>query len=241
VRIRNPGWASDISKITSPVSDCKVDTIKFWHPGDRLSSRILEELQASYGYTLMGFVSSPFDFLQTNTLHTYFYPSFYYLERRPLCNELASVLVPAVDVGSEIVPDKLSEGSVWKNKGAFPNLGYGNDQLIHDFWGSWAGSDSTVGSFEYTVLGVCHDFVIPILTGPVSKRQSVSVLFDGNVKFEFQGSIPNYNEGWGFLKVVVAEGCHTIKVIGTDSGENWGEWMALGFLREFKKGSEENE
>ena len=132
-----------------------------------------------------------------------------------------------VDLPCEIAQQK--NDITWTQAGAFdkPCGPFGT----FDYWGSWSGSDTFIGRFslQVKITQEQRHIIIPYLTGPQSKNQSISVIDEAeeNVICSID-PLPTSSSNWSFLSIEIPPGITQVVIEADDAGTGWGEWSAIG-------------
>lgn len=108
--------------------------------------------------------------------------------------------------------------------GAHPSLGGPSNH-----WGTWAGNDSNVGAIVMRIAAGCSEVYLPIVRGPGLGGLTVTIRQMENQQPLLIDSLSGESlpQSWTSMKIA-RPNCQALEITATDSGTNWGEWLALG-------------
>lgn len=98
-------------------------------------------------------------------------------------------------------------------------------------YGSWVGADENVGSitWEYTATPGLYEIRLPYLSGPAEGATIEGrSLLDDSVIFSHS---PSVAEQWVSLSFLVNNTGGGMKIVISDNGDSWGQWVAVGTPR----------
>jgi hypothetical protein len=140
------------------------------------------------------------------------------------------VEVPMARVGG-IIPAAAATKGAWRLNGQDPMVGGLPDGA--QVFGSWVGADANMGVLTFGPFTPKSDsFVLPLVTGPDTHGLAISVVDASNdlVLVSFR---PRVRREWSWLVITLPASptSHPIRLVVTDHGADWGEWLAVGAPR----------
>jgi hypothetical protein len=102
--------------------------------------------------------------------------------------------------------------------------------------GSWVRGDGDTGRVQLGPFdtGNAEAVALPILTGPVSRGLSITVIDSQSGATVARLSPPPVFAKWRAWKISLPKHNMRLEIIAQDQGMEWGEWLAVGMLRAIK-------
>jgi hypothetical protein len=167
-----------------------------------------------------------------NTILTYHAPAFRYIRLSPPAQLQIDgfTFVPWRRAAEPLTPGAIRPGS-WVEGGVYP--GVKMPGIVDGFFGSYTktAKDTNRGTIQmgpFDVSGLT-DIGIPIVTGPVSRALSVSVLDHTTGLPIAQMNTPPVLQGWTVWRIDMGrDNVRKIDVAASDEGAGWGQWLGIG-------------
>jgi hypothetical protein len=199
---------------------------------DDYTQKFLRDLKRCTNAREVGYIPSLFPDFSVNTILTYHAPAFRYIRLSPPTQLQIDgfTFVPWRRVAEPLTPAAIRPGS-WIENGVYPTVRMPG--VSDRFFGSYteAAKDANRGTIQigpFDVSGLT-EIGIPIVTGPVPKGLSVSVLDHTTGLAIARMNTPPVLQGWVVWRIALGTASlRQIDVTGKDDGEGWGQWLGIG-------------
>jgi hypothetical protein len=218
--------------------------VRIFDFNDPYTQKFLGDLKRSASARQVGYVPSLFPHFSVNTILTYHAPAFRYIRLSPPTQLGINgfTFLPWRRVAEPLMPAEIRRGS-WIQNGVYPGVKVPG--IDDRFFGSYTktGKDANRGAIQmgpFDVSGL-SDIGIPIVTGPVPRDQSVSILDHRTGLPIVQMNTPPVLPEWTLWRITfVRASSLQIDVIGNDNGQGWGQWIGLGLPVKLIGGARQN-
>jgi hypothetical protein len=199
---------------------------------DPYTQKFFRDLKRCTNAREVGYVPSLFPYLSVNTILTYHAPAFRYIRLSPPAQLQIKgfTFVSWRRVAEPLTPAAIRPG-LWIENGVYPAVR--RPGVSDSFFGSYTdtGNDANRGIIQmgpFDVSGLT-EIGIPIVTGPVAQRLSVSVLDHRTGLKIAQMNTPPVLPEWTVWRIGLANAnLRRIDLTGEDDGAGWGQWLGIG-------------
>jgi hypothetical protein len=158
-----------------------------------------------------------------------------HLLKNSTLNSLAAVNRSAQEIPFSAVGAALEGGppaieGFWTQDGYY--LDIRRPPVDGPIYGSWAGSDTHIGTLQMGPFGIRgqNSIALPLITGPSNSGLEVKIVDVASGEILALLSPPPLHIKWWAWKVVLPENRPDMKIIvvARDDGGGWGQWQAIG-------------
>lgn len=166
----------------------------------------------------------------------------YVIRKRGLEKLLGYTPMPAIQVASigsvgPVIPNiQWQMNGIWKRNGFPPDLDAGSAPATV-LYGSWNKTrDQSTGRIASSVFGApAKDcIIVPVLHGPAVTGLSVQVVNAEDDDVVANAPMLAADTRWNFWRIPLGSGVNRLRIIATDEGRNWGEWLGVAGPSECK-------
>ncbi len=123
--------------------------------------------------------------------------------------------------------DWLMQGT-WRKNGSLPDRPHG-EQPKGDYFDDWNGGDTTGGALVSPLLSLPGNCTtIPVAHGPATTNLKVRVTDSAASTTLAPIPILGADLGWRYWQVQIPGRVSRVRIVATDFGRDWNEWLALG-------------
>jgi hypothetical protein len=131
-------------------------------------------------------------------------------------------------VGPALPAGEWTQGATWRKNGNLPDSPHG-EKPKGDYFDDWNGGNTTGGELVSPVLRVSNScIVIPLSHGPAVTNLKVKVTSSSDSTTLASIPISGSDLSWRYWQMRIPGNISAVRVIASDFGRDWNEWMALG-------------
>jgi hypothetical protein len=206
--------------------------VRIFDFNDAYTLKSLQDLKRCVNAREVGYVPSLFPQFAVNTILTYHAPAFRYIRLSPPAqlHIKGFTIVPWRRVAEPLRPAAIRPG-LWIENGVYPAVRM--PRVSDRFFGSYTATakdanQATIQMGPFDVSGLT-EIGIPIVTGPVAKALSVSVLDHATGLLIVHMNTPPVVREWVVWRIDLGSGnVRKIDVAAKDEGAGWGQWLGIG-------------
>ena len=129
---------------------------------------------------------------------------------------------PALPVG------EWTTAETWRKNGSLPDQPHG-EKPNGDYFDDWNGGNTTGGELVSPLFKISNGCItIPIAHGPPVTNLKVRVTRSTDSMTLASIPILGADQGWRYWQMRIPGQVSTVRIVATDFGREWNEWMALG-------------